>query len=306
LPLLEPLLPDRDRILPALNLRFAQVEVRLDDGLAGVELVLALLELALAPAQLLLELAHALFAAVDALARFEESDKGLELDLAPGDLVCTASEVRFDRGEPRCPLFKLRLGGCQAGRTLVGLVALRLPELLEILDLDADNRWDEVQGGAGLAPAPAAPALAFGPRGPLAVGEIGQDRRLPRSDDGSPRRHVHPPLERFDARYSPDLMRVSMTTVRGPDGLGEPARLAAETMRSWLGQFDGYRGTLVLVDGPERTARFLTFWESAEAEEKSRLGRARMREQMVAAAGVELEGNEVYSVAFVDELGPLR
>jgi hypothetical protein len=97
-------------------------------------------------------------------------------------------------------------------------------------------------------------------------------------------------------------MRVSMTTVKGPDGLGEPARLAAETLRSWLGEFEGYRGTLVLIDEPGGIARFLTFWEDEEAEERSRVGRARMREQMAATAGVELEGNEVYSIAFVDGL----
>jgi hypothetical protein len=100
-------------------------------------------------------------------------------------------------------------------------------------------------------------------------------------------------------------MLVSMTTVRGPDGLGEPARMAAETMRSWLRQFDGYRGILVLVDNAGETARFLTFWTDSEAEERSRAGRTRMREQMVATAGVELVGNEVYSVAFVDQLESL-
>jgi hypothetical protein len=94
-------------------------------------------------------------------------------------------------------------------------------------------------------------------------------------------------------------MLASMTTVRGAEVLEEPARLAAETMRSWLSEFDGYCGTLVLVDEPGRTARFLTFWADASAEERSRHARKRMREQMTAAAGVELEGNEVYSVAFV-------
>ena len=97
-----------------------------------------------------------------------------------------------------------------------------------------------------------------------------------------------------------------MTTVRGADDLGEPARMAAETMRTWLAQFDGYCGTLVFVDEPGRTARFLTFWSDAGAEERSRPGRARMREQMVATAGVELEGNEVCSVAFVDSLQFVR
>jgi hypothetical protein len=97
-------------------------------------------------------------------------------------------------------------------------------------------------------------------------------------------------------------MIVSMTTVRGTAVLREPARMAAETMRSWLRQFDGYCGTLVIVDDPGGTARFFTFWADEQAEERSRVGRARMREQMAATAGVELEGNEVYSVAFVDQL----
>ena len=84
-------------------------------------------------------------------------------------------------------------------------------------------------------------------------------------------------------------MLVSMTTVKGAGDVEEPARMAAEAMRSWLREFDGYCGTLVLVD-------------DAGAEQRSRPARSRMREQMVAAAGVELEGNEVFSVAFVDEL----
>jgi len=97
-------------------------------------------------------------------------------------------------------------------------------------------------------------------------------------------------------------MLVSMTTVRGEEVLEEPARMAAETMRSWLTEFDGYCGLLVLVDEKGGTARFFTFWADTGAEERSRPGRARMREQMASTAGVELEGNEVYSVAFVDEL----
>jgi hypothetical protein len=97
-------------------------------------------------------------------------------------------------------------------------------------------------------------------------------------------------------------MLVSMTTVKGAGDVEEPARMAAEAMRSWLREFDGYCGTLVLVDDAGGTARFFTFWRDAGAEQRSRPARSRMREQMVAAAGVELEGNEVFSVAFVDEL----
>jgi hypothetical protein len=97
-------------------------------------------------------------------------------------------------------------------------------------------------------------------------------------------------------------MLVSMTTVTGAEVLEEPARMAAESMRSWLREFEGYRGTLVLVDEPGSTARFLTFWADEQAEERSRRGRRRMREQMAATAGVDLEGNEVYSLAFVDQL----
>jgi hypothetical protein len=97
-------------------------------------------------------------------------------------------------------------------------------------------------------------------------------------------------------------MLVSMTTVKGAGDLQEPVCMAAEAMRSWLREFDGYCGTLVLVDEAGRTARFFTFWHDAGAEERSRPGRARMREQMSAAAGVGLEGNEVLSVAFVDEV----
>lgn len=98
-------------------------------------------------------------------------------------------------------------------------------------------------------------------------------------------------------------MIASMSTIRGDDpDLDTAARLAGETMVPWLREFAGYRGLLVLTDKERGTARFITFWESEEAAERSRPGRLRMRDQMAAGAGVEVESTEAYAVALLDGL----
>jgi heme-degrading monooxygenase HmoA len=92
-----------------------------------------------------------------------------------------------------------------------------------------------------------------------------------------------------------------MTTVRGggPD-IRETARMAAEALLSWLRQFEGYRGLLVFADEEAGSARVVTLWESREAAEQSEHGRRRIRESMVASAGVELEAVDFYEIVFDD------
>jgi hypothetical protein len=79
-------------------------------------------------------------------------------------------------------------------------------------------------------------------------------------------------------------------------------QMASEAMLSWLKQIDGYRGLLALADTGSGTACFMTFWESAEAAEKSRASRASMRNQLAATAGAEVLGTDEYAVIFRDEL----
>jgi hypothetical protein len=96
-------------------------------------------------------------------------------------------------------------------------------------------------------------------------------------------------------------VQASLTTVRdaGPD-VADTARLAAESMLTWLREFDGYRGLLVLADPENGIARIMTLWESAEDLERSARGRTQVRESMVAAAGAEVESVERYELVLDD------
>jgi hypothetical protein len=98
-------------------------------------------------------------------------------------------------------------------------------------------------------------------------------------------------------------MFASVTSVRGggPD-VAETARMAAESMLTWLRQFDGYEGLLILADPETGTARIASFWESKEAADRSAFGRTQVREKMVASAGVELERVELLEVVLTDGL----
>jgi heme-degrading monooxygenase HmoA len=92
-------------------------------------------------------------------------------------------------------------------------------------------------------------------------------------------------------------MYASLTTVRGggPD-VSTTARMAAESMLTWLREFDGYRGLLVLGDPEAGNARIVSFWDSLDALDRSDKGRREVRESMVAAAGAELESVDRYEL----------
>ncbi len=96
-------------------------------------------------------------------------------------------------------------------------------------------------------------------------------------------------------------MFASVTSVAGGGpAIGDTARMAAESMREWLRQFDGYRGLLVFADGDSGTARIVTLWESREAAERSASGRTQVRESMVAGTGLELERVELLELVLED------
>jgi hypothetical protein len=96
-------------------------------------------------------------------------------------------------------------------------------------------------------------------------------------------------------------VHASLTTVRGagPD-VGETARMAAESMVSWLQEFDGYCGLIVLADEANGVARIMTLWESLQAIERSERARTQVRESMVAAADAEIESVERYEIVLDD------
>ena len=96
-------------------------------------------------------------------------------------------------------------------------------------------------------------------------------------------------------------MYASMTTVRGPsERVEEVTRLAGEAMLTWLRQFDGYRGLLVLADEVTGVAHVVTFWENAEAEAQSRPGRVGIRDKLTATAGFEIVSTEPYAMPMLD------
>jgi heme-degrading monooxygenase HmoA len=98
-------------------------------------------------------------------------------------------------------------------------------------------------------------------------------------------------------------MYASVTTVAGAGSeVGDTARMAGESMASWLRDFDGYLGILIVADADAGRARIVTFWDSIDAIERSERGRTQVRASMVAAAGAEVESIERMTVVFEDRV----
>jgi hypothetical protein len=87
-----------------------------------------------------------------------------------------------------------------------------------------------------------------------------------------------------------------MATVSGPAaGLAALTELS-ESVGGWLRQSAGYRGIFVLVDGDEQSSRLITLWETEADEAAARAARGAMRDQLMAMAGLEVVGFQVYDV----------
>jgi hypothetical protein len=93
----------------------------------------------------------------------------------------------------------------------------------------------------------------------------------------------------------------NMTSIRSqrPD-LETDAQAVVEALLPWLGQFDGYCGMIVLTDGANGRAHFVTFWEDEDALKRSAQGRQQVREQMAKTAGAEIESSHPYVVTLLD------
>jgi hypothetical protein len=88
-----------------------------------------------------------------------------------------------------------------------------------------------------------------------------------------------------------------MSTLAGPvAALAEISRMGDEHLSSWLREYEGYRGTLVLVDDEAQRVRLITLWESAADEERARLSRGAMRDQLATTAGMEVVDFGVFDV----------
>jgi hypothetical protein len=88
-----------------------------------------------------------------------------------------------------------------------------------------------------------------------------------------------------------------MATVTGPaEALATITELSAENVGPWLREYRGYRGTFVFVDEAATTSRVITLWETAADERAARMARGAMRDQLMAAAGLEVVSFDVYEV----------
>jgi heme-degrading monooxygenase HmoA len=93
-------------------------------------------------------------------------------------------------------------------------------------------------------------------------------------------------------------MVAAMATVSGPaSGLAEISRMASDSVEGWLRGYEGYRGLIVFTDEQGQRSVVVTLWETPEAEAKARIGRGAMRDQIAAAAGMEVVDFGVYEVA---------
>jgi hypothetical protein len=93
----------------------------------------------------------------------------------------------------------------------------------------------------------------------------------------------------------------NMTSIRSDRGdLDQDAQAAVEALLPWIRQFDGYRGMIVLTDGANGRAHFVTFWEDEESLKRSAQGRQQVREQMAKTAGAEIESSQPYVVRLLD------
>ena len=92
-------------------------------------------------------------------------------------------------------------------------------------------------------------------------------------------------------------MVAAVATVSGPGGNLVAITEASGGVGGWLRQFDGYRGTLVLVDEHETASRVITLWETAEDEAAAREARGAMRDRLLAMADLEVVSFDVYEVA---------
>jgi len=96
-------------------------------------------------------------------------------------------------------------------------------------------------------------------------------------------------------------MVAAMATISGPaSGLSEISRLAAEAIEGWLRDYDGYRGLMIFTKEDAQRSIVVTLWDTPEDEERARVSRAAMRDQIAAQVGMTVESFEVYEVPVCD------
>jgi hypothetical protein len=94
-----------------------------------------------------------------------------------------------------------------------------------------------------------------------------------------------------------------MATMTGrAEDMAGLAKLARDTMDEWLHEYEGYCGLIVFTDEPNGRSRVVTLWETREDELRARQSRGAMRDQVALAAGMTVEGMEVYDVPALEVL----
>lgn len=159
LSLLEALLAEHHEVLAPLNLLLAKLEIRLEDGAAPLELVLALVELAAPLAEPALELLGTPLAAFEALAGLHQPRRRLEGLLQLGQVPLAFGQALLSGPELGLSLLEAALAGGEIRRALVR-TRIEPREPVEVLDLDLDHRRDEcvAAGGRFLPGSPSSPA----------------------------------------------------------------------------------------------------------------------------------------------------
>jgi hypothetical protein len=94
-----------------------------------------------------------------------------------------------------------------------------------------------------------------------------------------------------------------MATMTGrAEDMAGLAKVAKETMDDWLREYEGYCGLIVFTDEQNGRSRVVTFWATREDELRARQSRGAMRDQVALAAGMTVEGMEVYDVPALEVL----
>ena len=101
-------------------------------------------------------------------------------------------------------------------------------------------------------------------------------------------------------------MHASMTTTKGTAAdMAAIATMAGETMVEWLRDIEGFQGLLMLSNDDTGTTHVISFWESKEIAERSRVARLKLRDRITSTVSVEVQETEPYEVSFAD-LSSLR
>ena len=92
-----------------------------------------------------------------------------------------------------------------------------------------------------------------------------------------------------------------MTTTQGTaEDMVALAAMAGETMVEWLRDIEGFQGLLMLSSNETGMTHVISFWESEEIAERSRVARLKLRDRITTTVSVEVQETEAYEVSFAD------